>query len=257
METYNRNTDVTDHQSGSTRRTSNCSGRGRIWGGIFIVVIGVALLVRRAGVDIPHWLFSIESFLIAFGIYLGLRHSFKRLVWIVPIAIGGLLLLDDFYPHYDLRDFIWPLLIIGFGLFIMLRSSRRNHRGRQHDTSSTSLEQSSDDRLDSTVVFGGVKKSIISKNFSGGDVVTVFGGTELNFMQAELTGPVVLELTQVFGGTKLIVPPHWQVQSNEVVAVFGGIDDKRPIVSNPEVNTNQVLILQGTCLMGGIDIRSY
>lgn len=255
METYNRNTDVAGHQSGSNQRSRPCSGR--VWGGLFIVIIGVLLLARRTGLDIPDWIFSIESFLIALGLYIGLRHSFKRLVWIIPVAIGGFLLLDDFYPHYDLGDFTWPLIIIGFGLFIMLRSSRRRNPRERYDTSPVGIEQSSEDKLDSTVVFGGAKKIIISKNFQGGEVVTVFGGTELNFMQAELAGPVVLELTQVFGGTKLIVPPHWKVQTNEMVAVFGGIDDKRPIVNNPDADNNQMLILQGTCLMGGVDIRSY
>ena len=110
---------------------------------------------------------------------------------------------------------------------------------------------------DSTVIFGGAKKNIISKNFRGGEAVTVFGGTEINLMQADLTGPVVLELTQVFGGTKLIVPPHWKVWSKDMVTILGGIDDKRPMMGNPSDDTNKTLILKGTCMLGGIDIRSY
>ena len=112
--------------------------------------------------------------------------------------------------------------------------------------------------LDSTVVFGGVKKNIISKNFRGGECVTVFGGTILNLMQADLNGPVVLELTQVFGGTKLIIPPHWKIQSRDMVAIFGGIDDKRPLLGNPQDDESErLLILKGTCLLGGIEIKSF
>ena len=37
---------------------------------------------------------------------------------------------------------------------------------------------------------------------------------------------------QVFGGTKLIVPPHWKIETEEVVAVFGGLNDKRQVMQN-------------------------
>ena len=101
-----------------------------------------------------------------------------------------------------------------------------------------------------------MKKNIISKNFRGGESVTVFGGTEINLTQADISGAVGLEITQIFGGTKLIVPANWTVQSKELVAILGGIDDKRPPVPNAGA-PEKVLILKGTCLLGGIEIRSY
>ncbi len=255
METYNKNADVTGQKP---ERTSTDSGRnGRVLGGLFIVAIGVALLARQAGVDIPRWIFSFESNLIAAGIYIGIRHSFRGFFWIIPIAIGAFLLIDDFYPQYDIGDFTWPLIIIGIGLIVMLRAGKKND-WKKWDAKNAFEEDTSDDRLDSTVIFGGAKKNIISKNFRGGEVVTVFGGTEINLMQADLNGTVVLELTQVFGGTKLIVPPHWKVWSKEMVAVLGGVDDKRPMVGNPSgEEINKTLILKGTCMLGGIEIRSY
>lgn len=225
-----------------------------MWGGLFIVILGVLLLARQAGADVPGWIFSFESILIAIGVYIGLRHSFRGFGWLVPIAIGGILLIDDFYPQYDLEDFIWPLMLIGFGLFLILRSFKKK---QTCGPSAVTAEESTDDVIDSTVIFGGSKKNILSKNFRGGEAVTVFGGLELNLLQAEMNGPAVLELTQVFGGTKLIIPAHWKVRSGEMVVVLGGIDDKRPTLGNPDNETDQVLILQGTCVMGGIQIRSY
>ena len=119
-------------------------------------------------------------------------------------------------------------------------------------------ETSGDDHLDSTVIFGGVKKNIISKNFRGGEAVTVFGGTEINLTQADVSGPIVLDLTQVFGGTKLIVPPHWKIQSQDLVCILGGVEDKRPIMSDPSsVSDSKVLVLKGTCILGWIDIKSF
>lgn len=227
----------------------------RVFGGLFIVLIGVFLLARQAGANLPGWLFSFEMVLIALGIYLGIRHKFNGFGWMIPILIGGFLLMDDFYPDYDVNRFMWPVMVIGFGLFLMLRSKRFRcgEKPRREHT-----ENTSDDFLDSVVVFGGVKKRVISKNFLGGDVVTVFGGTEINLTQADLNGVATLDLTQVFGGTKLIPPANWKIQSSDMVAIFGGIDDKRPPTSQADTEpVEKTLILKGTCLMGGIDIRSY
>jgi hypothetical protein len=256
MEPYNKNTGTDPIKPEKIGRESNRSGR--VLGGLFIVGIGLLLLARQAGMDFPRWIFSFETILIALGIYLGIRHSFRGFGWLIPILIGGFLLIDDFYPYYDVREFLWPLVIIGLGLFIIFRSTKKNRDWSKWDASRTYGENSSEDYLDSTVVFGGIKKNVISKNFRGGEAVTVFGGTEINLTQADLSGAIVLELTQIFGGTKLIVPPHWKVQSKDLVAIFGGVEDKRPMMANPSVEENgKVLILKGTCLFGGIDIKSF
>lgn len=62
------------------------------------------------------------------------------------------------------------------------------------------------------------------------------GGTEIDMTQADINGRVVLDVTQILGGTKLIIPAHWELKS-ELVSVFGGIEDKRAVLAsnvNPE-----------------------
>jgi predicted membrane protein len=111
------------------------------------------------------------------------------------------------------------------------------------------------DFIDSTSIFGGTKKVILSKNFKGGDITCFMGGAELDLSQADIKSPVVLDVTQIFGGTKIIVPPTWDVKS-EVAAVFGGIEDKRRILTG-NLNPDKVVILRGTSIFGGIEIKSY
>lgn len=113
---------------------------------------------------------------------------------------------------------------------------------------------SSEDYLDTTAFFGGVHKKIVSKNFKGGDIVTIMGGTELDLSQADFIGMVKLDVVQIMGATKIIVPAHWEVRS-DVTAIFAGFEDKRqqPTVNNPE----KVLIIDGTSLMGGIELRNF
>jgi len=113
---------------------------------------------------------------------------------------------------------------------------------------------SSEDFVNATSVFGGVHKKIMSKNFRGGDIVTFLGGTEIDLTQADFTGTVRLDVTQIMGGTKIIVPPHWEVRS-EVTALFAGFEDKRqqPAATNPD----KVLIIDGTSIFGGIELKNY
>ena len=154
--------------------------------------------------------------------------------------------------QFEVRRCFWPILIIVVGIVLIFKRRPRFEAPNMPGSSFDSTE----DVLDSVTIFGGVKKNIISKTFRGGEAVTVFGGTELNFSQADIENPVVLELVQVFGGTKLIVPPHWKVQTDELVTIFGGLNDKRPLPSQPTEPT-RVIIIRGTCVFAGIDIKSY
>ncbi len=113
---------------------------------------------------------------------------------------------------------------------------------------------SSEDYIDTTSIFGGVHKKVVSKNFKGGDIVTFLGGSEIDLSQAEINGTARLDVTQVMGGTKIIVPAHWEVRS-EVTALFAGFEDKRqqPAMINPD----KVLIIDGTSIFGGIELKNY
>jgi len=225
------------------------SRSGRIFGGSVLIIIGAVWFARQFGVEFPAWLFSWGTLLIALGVFIGSRHSFRGFGWIIPIVIGTIMLIETFVPELSFRHYLWPLLIIGFGLLMIFRP--RHHRRNWE----SNHELSSDDTIDATNIFGSTKKNIITKDFKGGDITTLFGGTDLNFTQADINGTVVIDVTQVFGGTKLIIPAHWNIKS-DVVCIFGGIEDKRP-QSKEITESNKVLKLDGTCIFGGIEIKSF
>jgi hypothetical protein len=231
--------------------------KGRIFGGLIIVAVGGVFLARQMGIQLPYWLFNFEMLIIVVGIFVGAKHNFRDARWLIPVAIGTVLLINHHFYDFNLTRYFWPIFIIGIGL-VMILKSRRNFGGRNrwedHYTSSTT---GTEDVLDCVTIFGGVKKNIISKDFRGGEAVTFFGGTELNLMQADTKDRIVLDLVQVFGGTKLIVPPHWKVNAEEMVTIFGGLNDKRPMPAQTSVEDSKILVLKGTCLFGGIDIKSY
>lgn len=266
-------------------------GSGKKWAGLIFLFIGVVLLVRSLGVFIPDWLTSWPMFLIAIGIFTGNRQNYRNPTSVVLIVIGVVFLIARIIPGVNLGNFVFPVLIIGLGLYLILGKKRfskqfinkeivkdpivwdkrvptenegepvvldkeegsaKTEENRQYQQQSGGVE----DYLDTVSIFGGIKKNIVSKNFLGGDIVAIMGGAEINLTQADINGTVVIDITQVFGGTKLIVPPQWKV-SSDLAAVFGGIEDKRPLVQSINLADNKVLILRGTSIFGGIDIRSY
>ena len=228
------------------------SKSGRRLGGLVLLIIGGVLLAREAGAEIPNWIFTWPMIPLAIGLFIGAKMNFRPDGWLVPVAVGGAFLLNEVNPGWDIMPFVWPALIIVIGLFMIFRP--RKHRGGPWGETITSTEDG--DVIDVVSVFSGNKKMIITKNFKGGDVVSVFGGTELNLIQADINGTARLELTQVFGGAKLIVPANWKINSSQVVSVFGALDDKRQFTNEP-ADPTKVLNLIGTSVFGGIEIKSY
>jgi predicted membrane protein len=253
-------------------------GLGRVWAGLFVVGIGALLLLDQMGFPLPDWLFTWPVLVIAMGLFVGLRHNFRGGGgWLIMVLIGGFFLMQDNFPGLPIHRFLWPGILILVGLVIIVSPRRRwkYHYDWKHDFKQdwrhdwdrhrwswrhphafgTSKEgYSSEDFIDSTAIFGGVHKKIVSKNFKGGDITSIMGGTEIDLTQADFTGTVRLDVTQIMGGTKIIVPAHWEVRS-EVTAMFAGFEDKRqqPAVTNPD----KVLILDGTSIFGGIELKNY
>jgi predicted membrane protein len=254
-----------DRRARWENRMQRSHRRGHIWTGFLFVLIGGAALLRSYVPDFPQWVFSWQMLLIVLGTFIGVRHRFHCGEWFMLMLIGGYFLVNDYFLDKDTRVHTWPVILIIMGLFFIFRSrkqssdkwlEKKNAGGDPLKASPESdASYSQDDFIDTTSIFGGAKKIILSKNFRGGDIVNVFGGTELNLMQADIVDTAELELTTIFGGTKLILPSNWSVKS-EAVTIFGGIEDKRQISPGME-QSNKVLLLKGTVIFGGIDIKSY
>lgn len=260
--------------------------RGKIMGGLVVVTLGVLFLLREANVPIAGWILSWQMVLIAIGSIMLVKDKFKRLPGYVLILLGSLFLLRSWYPHLINFQFIWPVAIILVGLMIIFKphkpKMRRKHWGkwnkhrqrfmdfehmdettkaewkkhRHHFMDFENLEEiSKDDYIDSVSFFSGIKKNVVSKQFRGADVVTIFGGSEINLLQSDFEKKAIVDITCLFGGMTLIVPSNWQVKS-ELTAVFGGIEDKTKKNPNIDEVSDKVLILRGTCLFGGIEINN-
>jgi hypothetical protein len=257
----------------------NTPRNGKALAGVILLAVGVILLIKQLNFFfVPHWLFSWPMALIAWGLFIGAKSNFRKPSAFILILIGVAFLVDNS------GEFIWPVGIIAFGLWLILR--RRNHQDpeywknrdnskwdwRNYAGNNPAAEApgfspndaqpkgpsyygpTGDDYLDTVSVFGGVKKTVLSKDFKGGEIVNIFGGAEIDFTQADINGRVILDVTQIFGGTKIIVPSNWQVVS-DIAAVFGSIDDKRMKAGIPSLD--KILVLKGASIFAGVDIRSF
>lgn len=86
------------------------------------------------------------------------------------------------------------------------------------------------------------------------NVVTIFGGAELDFREAILPGKeVTLHATAVMGGIEVLVPPDMRVVDNGI-AILGG----REIAGNSDEAASidaPVLRIEGACVLGGIEVK--
>jgi predicted membrane protein len=236
---------------------------GKIVAGVIFLAAGIVLLLQQLGYSFPNWLISWPMLLIALGVVMGVKHRFKHPAWVIPLAAGALFLLDELYPAIGILKFVAPVLVIGLGLLLILGKQRHFRLQRWEAPNANfdlapvfpSRHAEGTELVEIVSVFGGVKKSVLSKHFAGGEIVAFMGGVELNLSQADIQGRVKLEVIQVIGGTRLIVPPHWNVVS-EMTAVLGGIDDKR-VLQPSLLSSDKVLFIEGVSVMGGIEIHSY
>jgi predicted membrane protein len=266
--------------SREARRDANVNGGNRIWSGLLLLAAGGLLMARQLGAGIPDWMFHWPMLLIAIGLLISFKSGFKNAGGLIMIVIGVAFLLNDIIPNAHMENFLWPgiLMIIGV-LFIMRPRShpKQYWKGKWNDhakdwnnyrenlktqivADSTPpqpepIMEDDAEYIEVNSVFGSVNKLVLSKNFKGGEINAFMGGAEINLTQADIKGPVQLEINTVFGGAKLVVPGSWHVK-NEITAVFGGVEDKRN-ANISSIELNKTLTIKGACVFGGIEIRNF
>lgn len=245
--------------------------RGKIAGGLAIVFFGVVYLLKQLGYDIPSYLISWQMILIVIGIIVLIKHKFRKFHGYLLIIIGKLFLFAEWYPDLINSKIIFPIALILVGLCVVFSKNKKcgHNRRRQrfskenwkhiheaHKRGYAAYNVNEEDFIDSVSFFGGITKTVVSKNFKGADIVSFFGGTDVNLSQADFKDRIVVDVTNVFGGTTLTIPNNWEVIS-EVASIFGSFEDKRPQHQRDAGEETKVLILRGTCMFGGIEVNSF
>lgn len=239
---------------------------GRIWLGIIMVAIGGLFLLDNFGFpwfygfDISHMIFSWHTIFMIVGIVLIVNHRDNFLGYIfVGIGAFGMLRHLPFFSQFDFSDLL-PLILLFIGLWLILRRNGKpttstprfsSFDGKIEEEPQSKYSSQNYDYIDEVSIFNSIHKVILSNNFRGGKITTLFGGTKLDLTQAKLApGEINLELTTIFGGANIRVPQNWRVLLN-VTSIFGGFEDKRFAHYSNEDSSEGILIIKGVTLFGG------
>lgn len=228
------------------------NNRGRIVGGLLLVFAGTVWLAKVMGFPVPEWFFGFPSILILIGLYLIGKNGFQRPGGPILLALGVLFFIERVNPELNIRHIIWPVAIITAGLMMLLKPWRRpNRRQRAQEHIHHGADESTSDYLSVHAMFGGAKKRMVSSHFRGGEVNCFFGGAKVDLTQADFHGNVSLEVNSVFGGIEIMVPDNWRIQ-NDVTAVLGGVNDRRPFAAG---DSGKVLRIHGSAVFGGVEVK--
>jgi len=239
--------------------------RGGFLMGTLIILIGVLFLLQNMNVI---YVDRIGRFwpvlLIAFGVSRIVERRFRWSLFggIGFIVVGVLLLLGNLgYIAGNTWNYIWPVLLIAWGLQMLFREPRfgrhghrrwkhwRHGEGAHHKVESTGTE----DQLDENAVFGAVRRRLDSRKFEGGEINAVFGSVEIDLHGASTTQDEVrVDVHAVFGSVELTVPAQWKVTVRGQ-GVFGSFEDKT--LPGAE-NARPHLIVSGEAVFGSVEVRS-
>lgn len=238
-----------------------------IWVGLILIAIGALLVFNNYNIfyfDLSDFIFSWHTLALIIGIII-LSKSKNSSVGIIFLIIGLLGSANHIFPF--VWDFafgdLWPIFLILIGLFVILR--RKEMPSHKHqaecnpddyfkDTPPTGIYN---DTIDESILFTAVHKVVTSEKFRGGKITMLIGGAKIDLTKSKLAeGENVLDVSCIFGGCTIIVPTDWKVITN-INAVFGGVDDKRYINPTVILSDGSILLIRGSVVFGGVEIRNY
>ncbi len=220
---------------------------------VLLIGAGIILLAHNFNLlpgNLHHAIFSWPMLLIVLGVIQLAKHPNKGF-GLVLLAVGAFFLIPRIFPvNLNFGQLFWPAIFLGIGLLILFKGSGGNRSWKKNGVNSSDI-------IDEVNIFGGTERRMTTRNFRGGETVAIFGGSVYDFTDCELAeGKNVLEVVNIFGGSKFIIPSHWNVHV-EVVSIFGGFADKRKSgFAIPETVTKE-LFIKGVAIFGGGEIKSF
>ena len=213
--------------------------------GSMLALLGVVLLLDNLGfIDAGDVLRFWPILLVVFAVVqISRRSDTGGKTFGMIVGIVGLWLLLNNLDIVSLSIFaLWPLLLIGLGILLLVRSSNAE----------VPAATESGGGLSAFAVLSGVHRVSSSKDFEGGKLTAVMGGCEIDLRQADIKGDsATIDVFACAGGIDVTVPPGWVVESR-VTPILGGVDDK---TAHPAAGGKR-LIVTGSVIMGGIEIKN-
>jgi len=221
--------------------------------GIILLAIGSIFLLDNLGYVSAGRFFAFWPLIpIAIGVAKIVKPE-SRFWGAMFVIFGIFLLLNQLgVAHFGWGQ-LWPLLLICAGVSAMWSGLQARRMMDQ------AAQQASDPRttLNENAIFAGVEKRLNTKEFRGGQMQAVFAGIEVDLRDADIAeNEAVIYVNAIFGGIELRVPDTWFVAARGQ-GVFGGFSDStRYSGPSDSDKPKKTLIVHGTALFGGVEIRN-
>jgi hypothetical protein len=158
----------------------------------------------------------------------------------VIIVILGLSILFNF----PIFNFLIAFIVLWIGVRILTGRGKFGTFGTEMGGSV------SEDYLRRVLIFSGIKTKLKTENFAGMELVTVFGGGEIDAGSVSTKKTNIdMDLVSIFGAIKVKIPKGWKVVS-EGTGIFGGFDNKTEASSKSAVTVH----LKGAAIFGGVEV---
>jgi len=235
---------------------------GLSWG-LAIVAVGIIFLLDLMGIVSAHYIFQFfwPAIFIFFGVEGVVFCSGPGRFWGSFLTLAGIVLLLSNFGYLHIRwSMFWPLAIILWGLWILLRSlggpsSWGGQRIRPFRIGVGGEFASDSPELRTDTVFSASNRRITAKDFRGGKLAAVFGELKIDLTEADIEGDeAVIQLDAVFGAVEIRVPSTWIVASRGA-AVFGEYSD-RTVHSQAAGPGAKRLIVKGGAVFGSVVIKN-
>ncbi len=232
----------------------NKSTDKRFWLGGLLIIIGAIFLFNSFEIidfQFARIIFSWSFFFLIIGIFI-IVNTEKKVLGGILAGIGFIFIIPKIFPqvHYD-GTIVIAVILISLGTYIIFKQKDKE------DNAADELGQVKKDVIDDVAIFGGGTRIVTSDNFRGGNITSIFGGSEIHLKGCKLAeGTNYIDILALFGGTTLIVPNDWNIVMN-VTAIFGGFSNKSIKDPNVPIDLNKTLIIKGLVIFGGGEVKTY
>jgi predicted membrane protein len=221
---------------------------GRLVAGALLIFFGILFTLDNMGVlDAGDVLTYWPVILIAVGLLKIVqqpREGHRRVGWVL-LAIGVFLQLQNL-GLTRMRS-AWPFILVVIGGFLVWRALGRSAGPPAAESSS---------QLSEFAVMGGVHRVVESSDFRGGEATAIMGAVELDLRGSTIaTSPAVIDVFALWGGIEIMVPPEWKVDV-KAMPILGAFENKARSSVRDSSAPTQELVIRGTALMGGVEIKN-
>ncbi len=174
----------------------------------------------------------------------------REKIWgITGLFTGSVLFLScqDIIEDSAVIKLIIPFVIVLIGLKLIFKDLFN----KEAQTAKKKIAESGENVKEYAATFSGQDVDFSGEVFTSAKVNAIFGGMKCDLRNAVISDGAVLDVSAVFGGVDVLVPPDVNVKISST-SIFGGVSDKR---NAKPVSGAVTLLITGVCLFGGVDIK--